>query len=210
VLAQIAELKHRLVDQAGFLLLGIAIYVVIGQAADLLPLSAQVVVLALAYVPLGFLVYRLSRAPDDTLAPLRRHGLAAPFCFVTGLWLAAVGWCAGLGLILDERGVVDFHTPDGGAISGSGQIADLLVWHSFDQIPALAVNDTLQWDVPLEYASGAGFLVLAFKLLILLPLVPVFAAAVRHRPPVRKAAPTPGACRSGGGGERSARANDRQ
>jgi hypothetical protein len=188
VLARIVELRHRLLDQAGFLLLGIAVYVLIGQAADLLPLVAQAVVLVLAYVPLGVLVYRLSRAPDDTLAPLRRHGLTAPFFFVTGLWLAAVGWCAGLGLVLEERGVVDFHRPGGGAISGSGEIADLLVWHSFEQIPALGINDTLQWDVPLEYASGAGFLVLGFKLLILLPLVPVFVAAVRHRPPARDSA----------------------
>ena len=192
MLARLVALKHRLLDQAGFLLLGIAVYVVIGQAADLLPLAAQIAVLLLAYVPLGVLVYRLSRAPDDTLAPVRRHGLAAPFFFLTGLWLAAVGWCAGLGLVLDTRGVVDFHTPGGGAISGSGQIADLLVWHSFEQIPALGVNDTLQWDAPLEYSHGAGVLVLAFKLLILLPLVPVFAAAVRHRPPPRDAdgAPT--------------------
>jgi hypothetical protein len=187
VLARLVALKHRLLDQAGFLLLGIAVYVLIGQAADLLPLGAQIAVLALAYVPLGFLVFRLSRAPDDTLAPLRRHGLAAPFFFITGLWLAAVGWCAGLGLVLDTRGVVDFHTPGGGAISGSGQIADLLVWHSFEQIPALGVNDTLQWDAPLEYSHGAGVLVLGFKLLILLPLVPVFAAAVRHRPPAQEA-----------------------
>lgn len=187
MLARIVELKDGLLNQAGFLLLGIAIYVVIGQAADLLPLSAQIAVLVLAYIPLGWLVYRLSRAPDDTLAPVRRHGLAAPFFFVTGLWLAAVGWCSGLGLVLDERGVVDFHQPGGGAISGSGEIADLLVWHSFEQIPALSVNDTLQWDVPLEYASGAGVLVLGFKLLILLPLVPVFVAAVRHRPPAKDA-----------------------
>ncbi|MEA2195266.1 MAG: hypothetical protein QOG42_1700, partial [Solirubrobacteraceae bacterium] len=85
------------------------------------------------------------------------------------------------------RGVVDFHTKGGSPISGSGQIADLLVWHSFEQIPALAVNDTLQWDVPLEYGHGAGVLVLAFKLLILLPLVPVFLAAIRHRPPAAEA-----------------------
>ena len=187
MLARVAELRHRLLDQAGFLLLGIAVYVLIGQAAALLPLAAQILVLVLAYVPLGLLVFRLARAPADTLAPVRRHGLAAPFFFVTGLWLAAVGWCAGLGLVLDERDVVDFHRPDGDAISGSGEIADLFVWHSFEQIPALDVNDTLQWDVPLEYASGAGVLVLAFKLLILLPLVPVFVAAVRHRPPAREA-----------------------
>ena len=37
--------------------------------------------------------------------------------------------------------------------------------------------------MPLEYGNGAGVVVLAFKVLILLPLVPVFLAAWRHRRP---------------------------
>lgn len=183
MLRHLLHLKHRLLNQLGFLLLGIGVYVLVGRAMDHLPLALQIAVLALVYVPLGLLVFALARAPDTTLAPFRRHGLAAPLFFVTGLWLAAVGWCAGLGLVLDARGVIDLHTPDGAAISNAGQVADLLVWHSFEQIPALAVNDTLQWDPPLEYSGGAGWLVLGFKLLILLPLVPVFVAAWRHRSP---------------------------
>lgn len=183
MLHRLLTLKHRLLDQIGFLLLGIAVYVLVGRAAERLPLSAQIAVLTLVYVPLALLIARLSHAPDDTLAPFRRHGLAAPAFFVTGLWLAAVGWCAGLGFVLDARGAIAFRTPAGDPISGPGQIADLLVWNSFDQIPALAVNDTLGWDAPLQYSGAAGGLVLAFKVLILLPLVPVFLAAWRHRRP---------------------------
>jgi hypothetical protein len=175
------ERLHRLLDQVGFLLLGIGVYVLVGRTADGVPLAAQILLLAAVYLPLALLIVALSRAPDTTLAPFRRHGLAAPFFFVCGLWLAAVGWCAGLGLVLDRRGVIEFHTPGGAAVTNAGQIADLLVWHSFEQIPALGVNDTLGWDVPLEYSGGAGLLVLGFKLLILLPLVPVFLAAFRHR-----------------------------
>jgi hypothetical protein len=175
------ERLERLLDQVGFLLLGIGVYVLVGQIADHVPLGVQILLLTAVYVPLALLIVALSRAPDTTLAPFRRHGLAAPFFFVCGLWLAAVGWCAGLGLVLDMRGVFEFHTPGGAAVTNSGQIADLLVWHSFEQIPALGVNDTLGWDVPLEYSGGAGLLVLGFKVLILLPLVPVFMAAFRHR-----------------------------
>jgi hypothetical protein len=174
------ERLHRLLDQVGFLLLGIGVYVLVGQA-DRVPLGVQILLLAAVYLPLALLIVVLSRAPDTTLAPFRRHGLAAPFFFVCGLWLAAVGWCAGLGLALDMRGVFEFHTPGGAPVTDAGQIADLLVWHSFEQIPALGVNDTLGWDVPLEYSGGAGLLVLGFKVLILLPLVPVFIAAFRHR-----------------------------
>lgn len=173
-----------IVDKLGFVLLGIGVYALVGAAADGFPLAAQIAVLASVFVPLALLIRWLSKAPDDTLAPVRRHGLTAPIAFVTGLWLAALGWCAGLALVLDQRGVVAFRVAGSGEPVGSaGQVADLLVWHSFEQIPAVGVNDTLNWDEPLDYGSGAGFVVLAFKLLILLPLVPVFLAAWRHRRP---------------------------
>jgi hypothetical protein len=173
---------RRLIVRSGFLLFGIGVFLIVRLAVEGLPLSGQVVVLALVYVPLGWLVYALSKMPDETLAPVRRHGLAQPFFFVTGLWLAAIGWVSSLAFLLHERGVIAFRVPgDGGASVDTGRLADFFVWHSFEQIPALGVNDTLQWEMPLDYGGGAGFLVLAFKLLILLPLVPVFLAAWRHR-----------------------------
>ena len=177
-----------LVAQSGFLLFGIGVFLLVRLAVEGLPLSGQVVVLAAVYVPLGWLVYALSKMPDETLAPVRRHGLAQPFFFVTGLWLAAVGWVSSLAFLLDERGIIAFRVPgDGGATVDTGRLADFFVWHSFEQIPALGINDTLQWEMPLDYGGGAGFLVLAFKLLILLPLVPVFLAAWRHRRPPERA-----------------------
>jgi len=173
----------RLVAQSGFLLFGIGVLLLVRLAVEELPLSGQIVVLAIVYAPLGALIYVLSRMPDETLAPFRRHGLAQPFFFVTGLWLAAIGWVSALAFLLDERGVIAFRTLGGDAVRSTGQLADFFVWHSFEQIPVLGVNDTLQWEMPLEYGGGAGFLVLAFKVLILLPLVPVFLAAWRHRKP---------------------------
>jgi hypothetical protein len=173
---------ESLVRNSGFLLFGIGVYVVVRLAVEELPLAAQVVILAVVYAPLGLLIYALSKMPDETLAPVRRHGLAQPFMFVTGLWLAAIGWVSALSFVLVQRGVVEFREADGGAVvAGTGRFADFYVWQSFEQIPALSVNDTLQWDVPLHYGGGAGFVVMAFKVLILLPLVPVFFAAWRHR-----------------------------
>jgi len=174
---------RKLVEKTAFLLFGASVYVLVRAAVESLPLAGQIAVLALVYVPLGLLVYRLSKMPDETLAPFRRHGLTQPFMFVTGLWLAAIGWFASLAYVLVERSVVDFHAEGSTALPETGRLADFFVWHSLEQIPALSVNDTLQWDVPLQYGDGAGVVVMAFKLLILLPLVPVFLAAVRHRRP---------------------------
>ncbi len=187
---RVAQLQRRLLSQAAFLMAGVLVYVVVGQAVDSLPLVAQIAALVIVCVPLGWLIVVLARATDDTLALFRPHGLWAPLFFVTGVWLAAIGWCAGLGYMLATRDVVEFTTPGGDPVTAPGQLADLFVWHSFEQVPVLGVNDTLQWDAPLQYASGAGVLVLAFKLMILLPLVPVFVAAFRHRPPARAAETT--------------------
>jgi hypothetical protein len=185
--AAIGAALRWLVDKTGFLLLGVGVYVVVGRAAEGAPLAAQITVLALVYLPLALLVRRLSKAPDETLAPFRRHGLIQPLLFVTGLWLAAVGWFAALAFVLDEHGVVDFSTRVGGRVEHTGQLSDFFVWQSFEQIPVLAVNDTLQWEIPLHYGGGAGWIALAFKVLIVLPLVPVFLAAWRHRRPPRTA-----------------------
>lgn len=176
---------HGLVAKSAFLLFGIAVFVLVRLAVEGLPLAGAVVVLAFVYAPLAFLVYVLSKMPEETLAPFRRHGLAQPAMFVTGLWLAAVGWFSSFAFVLDRRGAVDFTTPAGATVHDTGRLVDFFVWQSFEQIPALSVNETLQWHMPLHYGSGAGIVVMAFKLLILLPLVPVFFAAVRHRRPAK-------------------------
>jgi hypothetical protein len=180
----------RALRKSGFLLFGIGVYVVVRLAVEGLPLAGQVVVLALVYAPLALLVYALSKKPEETLAPVRRHGLGQPFMFVTGLWLAAIGWVSALSFVLVQHGVVEFTGHGAGvAVTSTGQLADFYVWQSFEQIPALSINETLQWDVPLDYGGGAGFVVMGFKVLILLPLVPVFLAAWRVRRPPKPAAP---------------------
>ena len=179
----VAAWTRQLVTKSGFLLFGIGVFALVRLAVEELPLSGQIAVLAIVYAPLGLLIYVLARMPDETLAPFRRHGLAQPIFFVTGLWLAAIAWVSSLAFVLDERGVIAFETPTGGAVHSTAPLVDFFVWQSFEQIPVLGVNDTLQWEIPLRYGGGAGFLVLGFKVLILLPLVPVFLAAWRHRKP---------------------------
>jgi len=183
-----------LIRKTAFLLFGIVVFVGVRLAVEELPLAGQIVVLLLVYPPLGLGIYLLSKKPEETLAPVRRHGLAQPFMFIAGLWLAAIGWVSAFSLVLVERGVVMFTTPAGAHVTDSSQLADFYVWQSFEQIPGLSINDTLQWDVPLEYGGGAGFVVMAFKVLILLPLVPVFLAAWRvRRPPKARPDEPPGA-----------------
>jgi hypothetical protein len=53
-----------------------------------------------------------------------------------------------------------------------GALADFLLWQLLDAIPGLKVPDTLRWAAPLTYErAGAGWLVLLFKVMVIVPVV---------------------------------------
>jgi hypothetical protein len=53
-----------------------------------------------------------------------------------------------------------------------GSLADFLLWHILDAIPGLAVPETIKWEAPLTYErSGAGWLLLLFKVMVIVPVV---------------------------------------
>lgn len=53
-----------------------------------------------------------------------------------------------------------------------GALADFLLWQLLDSIPGLKVPETLRWEAPLTYQRGlAGWLVLLFKVMVIVPVV---------------------------------------
>ena len=70
----VGEWTPQIIRKTGFLLFGIGVYVVVRLAVEELPLVGDVVVVVLVDVPLGWLIYALSKQPEETLAPVRRHG----------------------------------------------------------------------------------------------------------------------------------------
>lgn len=53
-----------------------------------------------------------------------------------------------------------------------GALADLLLWQLLDSIPGLKVPETIRWVAPLTYErSGAGWLLLLFKVMVIVPVV---------------------------------------
>ena len=53
-----------------------------------------------------------------------------------------------------------------------GTLADFLLWHLLDAIPGLKVPDTIKWEAPLTYQhAGAGWLVLLFRVMVIMPVV---------------------------------------
>jgi hypothetical protein len=53
-----------------------------------------------------------------------------------------------------------------------GSLADFLLWHVLDAIPGLKVPETIKWEAPLTYERvGAGWLLLLFKVMVIVPVV---------------------------------------
>ena len=53
-----------------------------------------------------------------------------------------------------------------------GSLADFLLWQLLDAVPGLKVPETLRWPAPLTYERGAaGWLVLLFKIMVIVPVV---------------------------------------
>jgi hypothetical protein len=75
-----------------------------------------------------------------------------------------------------------------GIIDGSHSIADgfaaaerFYLWNLFDAIPSLNVTDSLHWRIGLTYTdSRSGALLLAYKVMVILPIVYGFIALFRQ------------------------------
>jgi hypothetical protein len=177
-------LARRHWKAAGTLFAGAVVYAVLGSAADTLPGAALVVLLLVAGAPLALLLVQLYAlaferlqefAPVDRLKRLGRRQLVL---LLAASWIAMVGWFSALALYLDRNTGIGFRTRAGEAVQHSGQLADFFVWQFMNQAPILDATDTLHWQVPLTYGGGAGFVVLAFKAFVIVPLLAALAAAL--------------------------------
>ena len=168
----------------GVLFAGGCVYALLGAAAETLPGAALVALLILAGAPLALLLVQLYAlaferlqefAPVERLRALGRRQLVL---LLAASWIAMVGWFSALALYLDRNTGMGFRTRAGDAVEHSGQLADFFVWQFLDQAPILDATRTLQWEVPLTYGGGAGFVVLAFKALVIVPVLAALAAVL--------------------------------
>jgi hypothetical protein len=66
------------------------------------------------------------------------------------------------------------------------EVLNFYTWHFMRAVPLLTINESLQWSVPLLYSGAlAGWLVLAFKAAVIVPLI----QAIRTYLQVRKEVP---------------------
>jgi len=112
---------------------------------------------------------------------------------VIAVWLACAGWFSAVAVVVNEHAGADFVTRSGDTSPLYGQYADFFAWHFAEQVPLLRMNETLHWKVPLTYQGGAGWLVLAFRVLVLVPLVKVALPAAQSA--ARRSFPTSSSAR---------------
>jgi hypothetical protein len=101
--------------------------------------------------------------------------------------LVAMGCFASIAFLLHELTPPLFLA--GARPVDHGSLADFLLWHVLDAIPGLKVPDTLRWAAPLTYErSGAGWLLLLFKIMVIVPVV----SGIGHYLREERAAGAPG------------------
>jgi hypothetical protein len=99
---------------------------------------------------------------------LKRVGSLAPLAYAVNVLLLAVPFFGSLTNVLASRGLVRMEGDARRAI-------DFYLWHFFDAIPLLKVNETILWSQPMAYQqSRVGWLVLLFKITVIVPVIAAF------------------------------------
>lgn len=107
----------------------------------------------------------------DTLA---RFGFMAPIIYAVNVLMIADIFFATLSYVFHGKGWVAFTAPAGSEVA-LWSLLDFYLWHFMDALPALKVNETLRWATPLDYqGAAAGWLLLVFKLTVIIPTIGVF------------------------------------
>lgn len=117
---------------------------------------------------------------------LERIGVLAPYVYSFNAFVIAAQFFATLTYLMAGLDLLTFTNLDGVRVEAAelavGRLRDFYVWHFLDAIPLLKINQTLRWEIQLSYASSAvGFIVLLFKVAVILPVISAFRGYWKHR-----------------------------
>jgi len=89
-------------------------------------------------------------------------------------FLLAIAIFSTSAVLFQGWGLMDLRDPSCAppCVIDTGAVANFYTWHLAEAVPLLQVNETLHWTEPLVYRGAlAGWLVLGFKIAVILPLV---------------------------------------
>jgi hypothetical protein len=104
------------------------------------------------------------------LSPPERVGAWGAIALYINFVIIAMGCFAGMAFLLHGL-TAPLFLPATRPVE-HGSLADFLLWQLLDAVPGLKVPETLSWPAPLTYERGAaGWLVLLFKIMVIVPVV---------------------------------------
>jgi hypothetical protein len=140
-------------------------------STDFLPLEiATVVVLAGATAAGIWISFTGGRIETWLEEGGRILALAFPLCVVA----FAVATFAGATALLFKHGALELRGSKLDEETIFGSAADFYLWHLLDAVPFVDIPGTLRWEARFTYSdddSVTGALLLAFKVMVLLPLI---------------------------------------
>ena len=148
------------------------------------PLPLQVVMLIIFLVPLLLWAWAITheqtaRKAFDFGKGLEwarsfTRGYVAPLVVSVGFVIFSLPWFAALSCTLQAIGVVEISPPfpQEGCFD---RLHDFYAWHVLDSIPGLNITETIRWSQPYDYRDQvSGWILLAFKIVIVLPAIGSF------------------------------------
>lgn len=145
---------------------------------------AAVVVAALA-----LLIYAALMTNEDVLRALPQQGIAFPTSLSVALAAYAVIVFGALSCACERLGWISMQPAVPFAEGCATRYADLYLWHLFDAIPGIRFNETVGWVQKYSYSGAlAGWLLVGFKLLVIVCVIGSFVVCGRLRSEARAAA----------------------
>ena len=152
-----------------------------------LPVVLHVVVLILVFALLMVWAWIISGERGEKFYKTAYEiGMTWPFLFVSiSLFLFSLPIFASLTSTLSDHGYVWFEPqiPRG----EWSRVQDFYAWHFLKSIPGLDIPETLLWDTPYKFRDRlSGLILLAFKLMVIIPVIASFAVWRDVRKELRK------------------------
>jgi len=137
------------------------------------------------------------------VGPLKMPGWGALLLYMN-LVFFAMGGFSGVALLLHRnqrcseaeaaQQCVPMFVPGSRPSVDHGSLGDFFLWQFLNGIPALEVTKTIQWKEPLAIGNArAGWLVLLFKILVIIPIVWGFGRYLKAEEPASSLAGPPNA-----------------
>ncbi|MEP6820612.1 MAG: hypothetical protein ABJA18_13840 [bacterium] len=120
----------------------------------------------------------------------KRVGKFTPIVYSADLLVMAVSYFSAVTYVLVSSNHLNLTNPQQSTVSAAS-IPEFYVWHFFQAIPLIKINETLQWQAPLTYKGGAvGLMLLLFQLMVILPVIRAFVWYwKRQEPPAKELRP---------------------